>query len=94
MIRANEEFKEQDDKQKLTRMLIDFIQYNRPDKYRAKIPGYELVLNLVTVNKNMAKKILKVKQNNDEGMQSVGGASGITSMLSRQKPEKHMSFSN
>jgi hypothetical protein len=34
----------------------------------------------------MARKILKVKQNNEEGIESVGGASGITSFLSRTKP--------
>lgn len=31
----------------------------------------------------MTKKILQVKKNNEEGMQSIGSASGITSMLSR-----------
>ena len=40
----------------------------------------------------MAKKILKVKQNNEENMQSLGGRSGITAMLSRKlvvAPMKH-----
>ena len=31
----------------------------------------------------MVKKILRVKHNNEEGINSIGGASGITSMLSR-----------
>lgn len=31
----------------------------------------------------MVKKILKVKHNNEEGINTIGGASGITSMLSR-----------
>jgi hypothetical protein len=31
----------------------------------------------------MVKKILKVKQNNEIGMASIGGASGISSMFSR-----------
>jgi hypothetical protein len=41
-------------------------------------------LKLAEVNQKMAKKILKVKQNNEENMLSLGGRSGITAMLSRK----------
>jgi hypothetical protein len=51
--------------------------------YRAKIPGYKKELYLLPTNEKMVKKILKVKKNNEAGMQSIGGASGITSMLNR-----------
>lgn len=47
---------------KTKKCLLKYLEYDRPDKYRAKIPGYEGVTNLVTVNKNMALKILKVKK--------------------------------
>jgi hypothetical protein len=63
--------------------LEEHLQYKFPSKYRARMPNYEGIINLVTVNKNMARKILQVKKNNEVGIESVGGASGITSMLSR-----------
>lgn len=65
------------------RLVLDTLQVRDPEAYRNKIPGYKKELYLLPVNKKMVKKILKVKKNNEEGMMSIGGASGITSMLSR-----------
>lgn len=78
-------------------MLVESINYREPDSYRAKIPGYKKEINLLQVNTKMVKKILKVKQNNEVGMASIGGASGISSMLSRAHNtliKKEMSFSD
>lgn len=72
-----------DETQATNELLEKEIRYNKPEFYRAKIPGYKKELYLLPVNKKMVSKILKVKQNNEVGLASVGGASGITSMLSR-----------
>ena len=65
------------------RLMLETLSIREPETYRNKIPGYKKELYLLPVNKKMVKKILQVKKNNEEGMLSVGGASGITSMLSR-----------
>ncbi len=46
------------------------------------MPGYT-DQNLIAVNTKVTKKILKVLKEKEEGIVSVGGASGITSMLTR-----------
>ena len=59
-----------------------YLDTTHPMVYRKKMPGYEKQLNLVDVNTQMAKKIIKTRTVAD-GVSSIGGASGITSMLSR-----------
>lgn len=72
-----------DEARALKILLHESLNFDKPEVYRSKIPGYKKELNLQSVNTKMTKKILAVKKNNEEGMQSIGSASGITSMLSR-----------
>jgi len=71
------------DKQAFSKLLNDSIKYKTPHLYQARLPGYKIEIKLAEHNQKMAKKILKVKQNNEENMQSLGGRSGITAMLGR-----------
>lgn len=72
-----------DERRALRILLNESLMYETPEVYRSKIPGYKKELNLQQVNTKMVKKILAVKKNNEDGLNSIGGASGITSMLSR-----------
>ena len=59
-------------------LLIDTIEYKEPSLYRVKMPSYATQKNTMNNNLKIVKKIIKVKQNNEDGVQSVGGASGIS----------------
>ena len=50
-----------DETQATNELLEKEIRYNKPEFYRAKIPGYKKELYLLPVNKKMVSKILKVK---------------------------------
>lgn len=59
-------------------LLVDTIHYKEPALYRSKMPAYATQKNTMNNNLKIVKKIIKVKQNNEDGVQSVGGASGIS----------------
>ncbi len=63
-------------------IIAQYIQYMSPSKYRSRMPGYEETFQLINVNTKMAKKIIQVRATNTD-TSSIGGASGIISMLSR-----------
>lgn len=79
----NGDLNEMKDKEAYKNLTEIKIGYLEPSKYRSRIPGYREQLNLQQVNIKQAKKIIQVKKNNSDGLQTIGGASGITSMLSR-----------
>lgn len=64
-------------------LMNEYLKVGQPEYYRSKMPGYEKTYELVTVNTKMAKKIIKTRLTTNDGVSSIGGASGITSMLSR-----------
>lgn len=72
------------DGEAFSKLLNESIKYKTPHLYQQRLPAYKVELKLAEVNQKMAKKILKVKQNNEENMLSLGGRSGITAMLSRK----------
>lgn len=72
------------------------LHYDQPLLYRRKMPKYaEEGKNFEIQAKNMTKQTLKVKKDIDvEGIKSISGASGITSMLTRAHngQNKRMNF--
>ncbi len=76
-------------------LIVDqYIQYMSPSKFRSKMPGYEQTFDLINVNTKMAQKIIKTRAVATDNMSSIGGASGITSMLARGKlnQKTHMTY--
>lgn len=62
------------------RLVVKYLTYEEPEKYRAKIPGYAKNLFLLRESKKLVKKIIRLKRQSEDG---VSTATGISSLLFR-----------